>query len=156
MKYTASRNAAQSQNNNILEVISVGPEVADRPGPEILSANTLEGTPVINLQEEDVGTVSHIMIDMPSGQIAYVVISSGGVLGIGSKLHAIPWTALMFDAQNNRFSLDLDKERLENAPGFDKDHWPSMADVAWGTAIHDYYGQRNYWLRPSGKQAQAS
>jgi hypothetical protein len=58
--------------------------------------------------------------------------------------------------QNNRLVLDIDKERLENAPGFDKDHWPSMADIAWGTEIHDYYGQRNYWLRPSGKQIQAN
>ena len=152
MKYTASRNAPQNKTSDTLEVISIGPEVAERPGSEILSAKTFEGAAVVNLQEEDVGKVSHIMIDMQGGQIAYAVVSIGGLLGVGSKLYAIPWAALTFDAQNNRFSLDLDKERLENAPGFDKDHWPSMTDIAWGTGIHDYYGQRNYWLRPSGNQ----
>ncbi|MGH8523646.1 MAG: PRC-barrel domain-containing protein, partial [Gammaproteobacteria bacterium] len=34
---------------------------------------------------------------------------------------------------------------LDSAPGFDKDHWPSMADQRWGTEIHSYYGTHPYW-----------
>ncbi|MGH8719989.1 MAG: PRC-barrel domain-containing protein, partial [Burkholderiales bacterium] len=40
---------------------------------------------------------------------------------------------------------DVDKEALKNAPGFDKDNWPSMADNNWATQIHSYYGSRPYW-----------
>ena len=34
---------------------------------------------------------------------------------------------------------------LENAPGFDKDHWPDNADLTWQQAAHTHYGQPPYW-----------
>jgi hypothetical protein len=85
------------------------------------------------------------MLDVPSGRVAYAVLSSGGFLGIGDKLFAIPWSALTLDADNKCFILNIDKERLKNAPGFDKDHWPSMADQRWATEVHSYYQRRPYW-----------
>jgi len=85
------------------------------------------------------------MLDVPSGRIAYAVLSSGGFLGIGDKLFAIPWRALTLDPENKRFILDMSKEQLEQAPGFDKDHWPSMADELWVREVHSYYSARPYW-----------
>jgi hypothetical protein len=61
---------------------------------------------------------------------------------------AIPWSAFTLDAGEKRFILNIAKERLENAPGFDKDHWPSMADSSWATEIHAYYDIRPYWDEP--------
>ena len=52
----------------------------------------------------------------------------------------MPWEALLLDTVNKRFTLNVDKERIENAPGFDTDNWPNMADQAWATSIHSYYG----------------
>jgi len=118
------------------------------PGPEIMAADTLEGNDVVNGQSEDLGTIKHIMIDVPSGRVAYAVLSSGGLLGLGDKLFAVPWLALTLDADRKCFILDVDKERMKNAPGFDKDHWPSMADPTWAGDVHAYYGQRNYWQPP--------
>jgi len=115
------------------------------PGPEIMAADTLEGDSVINTQGDDLGTIQDIMIDVPRGRVAYAVLATGGVLGIGSRLHAIPWTSLTLDANRKCFVLNVDKERLQNAPGFDKDHWPSMADPRWATEIHSYYGAQPYW-----------
>lgn len=118
------------------------------PGPEIMAADTLEGDTVVNPQGEDLGKIKDIMIDVPSGRVAYAVLSSGGFLGIGDQYHAIPWGALTLDADRKCFILDVDKERLQNAPGFDKDNWPSMADTTWATEVHQYYGQRTYWTPP--------
>jgi sporulation protein YlmC with PRC-barrel domain len=118
------------------------------PGPEIMAADTLEGDDVVNRQGEDLGKIKDIMIDVPRGRVAYAVLSSGGFLGIGDKYHAIPWSALTLDADRKCFILDVDKERLQNAPGFDKDNWPSMADTTWATEVHQYYGQRTYWTPP--------
>ena len=81
----------------------------------------------------------------PSGRIAYAVLSFGGFLGLGDKLFAIPWSALELDTEDKCFILDTDVERLKEAPGFDKDHWPSMADERWATSIHDYYHVTPYW-----------
>ncbi|NMG36789.1 PRC-barrel domain containing protein [Azoarcus sp. TTM-91] len=115
------------------------------PGPEVMAAGTLQGDAVVNADGEDLGKIKEIMIDVPSGQVAYAVLSSGGFLGLGDRLYAIPWTALALDVGRKCFVLDVDAERLKNAPGFDKDHWPSMADSTWAKEVHAYYGRRAYW-----------
>src|SRR6267378_3801685 len=98
------------------------------PGPKIMAADTLEGDDIVNTAGEKLGELEHIMIDVPSGRVAYAVLSFGGFLGMGDKLFAIPWEALTLDTDNKCFILDASKEQLKKAPGFDKDHWPSMAD----------------------------
>lgn len=123
----------------------IGGERGEGPGPYVMAADTLQGDDVVNAQGEDLGDIKSIMIDVPSGRVAYAVLSSGGFLGIGDKLFAIPWHALTLDADNKCFVLNIDKERLKNAPGFDKDHWPSMADQRWATEVHSYYQTRPYW-----------
>jgi sporulation protein YlmC with PRC-barrel domain len=115
------------------------------PGPELMGANTLNGEDVYNTKDEDLGDIKEIMIDMRSGRIAYAVLSFGGVLGMGDKLFAVPWSALKLDTVNKRFTLDIDKKRLEGAPGFDKDAWPRMADPTWGAQVHSYYNAKPYW-----------
>jgi sporulation protein YlmC with PRC-barrel domain len=123
----------------------IGGTHGDGPGPEVLAADSIQGDNVVNSRGDKLGEITDLMIDVPSGRVAYAVLSSGGFLGIGDKLFAIPWSALTLDADNKQFLLDIDEERLKNAPGFDKDHWPSMADTSWATQVHDYYGQQNYW-----------
>jgi len=115
------------------------------PGPALMGANTLIGNEVCNSDEEHLGEIKEIMLDTMDGTVAYAVLSFGGVFGVGDKLFAVPWNALRLDTINKRFVLDADKENLKNAPGFDKDAWPSMADRQWGSAVHDYYGTRPYW-----------
>jgi hypothetical protein len=56
------------------------------------------------------------------------------------KLFAVPWQALHLDTNNHRFVLNVEKERLKSAPGFNKDAWPDMADIDWATEIHSFYG----------------
>ena len=113
--------------------------------PKIMAADTLEGDDIVNTAGDKLGELEHIMIDVPSGRVAYAVLSFGGFLGLGDKLFAIPWLALRIDPPNHRFIFDVDKETLKNAPGFDKDHWPSMADEQWAKELHTYYKANPYW-----------
>ena len=113
--------------------------------PRVLAADTLTGDKVVNLQNEDLGKIEHLMIDLGTGRIAYAVLSFGGFLGMGDKLFAIPWSALTVDTLEKRFILQVDKELLKGAPGFDKEQWPNMADRAWGTQVFKYYGAKPYW-----------
>ena len=115
------------------------------PGPRIMAADTLEGDTVKNRAGEDLGEIEHIMLDVPNGRIAYAVMSVGGFLGLGDKLFAIPWNALELDTEDKCFILDVSADRLKEAPGFDKDHWPTMADERWATDLHEYYHATPYW-----------
>ncbi|MBE0507729.1 MAG: PRC-barrel domain-containing protein [Marinospirillum sp.] len=109
------------------------------PGTALLSAATVTGNEVCNLQDEKLGKIQDIMLDLTEGKIRYAVLSSGGFLGMGDRLFAVPWKALKLDRENHRFLLNVDIERLKNAPGFDKDQWPDMADSTWSSKIESYY-----------------
>ena len=104
-----------------------------------LSSTSIQGTNVVNFKRQDLGKIQDLMIDPQSGRVIYAVLDFGGFLGIGDKLFAVPMQAFSVDRVNEVFSLDIDKERLENAPGFDKDNWPSTADNAFLDTVYDYY-----------------
>ena len=123
----------------------------DKRFRRVLSASTLAGDSVRNSAGEDLGKVDEIMIDIPTGKVAYAVISFGGFMRMGNKLFAIPWSVLKLDEDEKRFILDVDKKTLENAPGFDKDNWPDMADHTFRSQLYSYYGAEPYWQEHTEK-----
>lgn len=108
----------------------------------LLSCDSLVGDAVLNHRGEELGTVAHIVVDTANGNIAFAVVACGGVLGIGERLFAVPWAALTIDGERGCLVMNVEKSRLEAAPGFDKDHWPPMADAQWAAEVHDFYGVR--------------
>ncbi len=114
------------------------------PGPDLMGSSSINGNDVYNQQDESLGDIKEIMLDMHTGRVSYAVLSFGGFLGMGDKLFAVPWSALKLDTINRRFILNVEKTRLESAPGFDKDKWPDMADPTWAHSIHAYYGTKPY------------
>ncbi|HZI84516.1 MAG TPA: PRC-barrel domain-containing protein [Casimicrobiaceae bacterium] len=140
-----TRTTSTTRNTSAGAAIVGNRGTSDGPGPEVMDAATLIGDAVVNANDEDLGKVEAIMLDVQSGRIAYAVLSFGGFMGMGTKLFAIPWSALTLDTEEKRFILDVPKEKLENAPGFDKDHWPAMADQRWATDLHTYYDVAPYW-----------
>jgi hypothetical protein len=111
---------------------------------------TVIGSKVVNAQNEDLGRIEDLVLDAGAGRIAYAVLSIGGFLGMGDKYFAIPWNALRFNLSEKHAVLNVEKKLLENAPGFDKNNWPNMADATWGTNIYKHYGYRPYWEEVSG------
>ena len=105
----------------------------------VMGASTLNGDSVVNKAGEDVGKIDEIMIDTPTGRIAYAVLSFGGFLGMGDKLFAIPWSLLSLDESRKVFVLNVDRSTLEKAPGFDKNNWPDMTDAGYGLEIDSYW-----------------
>lgn len=115
-------------------------------------ASDLVGKTVKNSKDENLGKLENIVVDANSGRILYGVLSFGGVLGIGDKLFAIPWSSLEPTTDMDHIVLDVDKDRLKNAPGFDKSHWPDFADESFATSTHRYYGQTPYWQNQQSQQ----
>ena len=102
---------------------------------------------VKNLAGESLGEIEDFVIEVESGRVAYCVLKFGGKLGLGNKLFAIPWQALTLDTEKHEFLLDVKKETLQNAPGFDREKWPDMADPRWGNGIHTHYGVTPSWQK---------
>lgn len=117
---------------------------------EKIPANVVKASDVINVKvmnsaEEDLGKIEELIIDKTTGNVCYAVLSFGGFLGMGNKLFALPWNAIKYDNFNDKFILNISKEKLENAPGFDKNNWPNWSNREWATSIYDYYGTAPYW-----------
>jgi sporulation protein YlmC with PRC-barrel domain len=116
----------------------------------LVGASALTRDAVVDAAGEPVGRVREIMLDVPRGRIAYVVLAfedwAEGSNPDGSvrKLFAVPWEALRLDAQRQRLVIDTQRERLRNAPGFDPAHWPSMAQPTWNSALYEFYGVEPY------------
>ncbi|RQT34963.1 PRC-barrel domain-containing protein [Burkholderia contaminans] len=123
------------------------------PGPDVMAARTLEGDRVLTMDGDDIGQVADIMLDVRSGRIAYAVVSAGSPPGIGDKLLAVPWNGLVLDIERRCFVLPVATERVREAPGFDRNRWPAMADPEWAEALHAYYGSSPYWLIEEGETA---
>ena len=115
-----------------------------QPIPRCLASAALQGSSVKDRAGSELGTIKDLMIDLIDGRVSYAVLSFGGFLGLGDKLFAVPWSALQYNFAEDHFVLDIDKERLEHAPGFDKDAWPNFADPRFRVETHEYYGSNPY------------
>jgi sporulation protein YlmC with PRC-barrel domain len=112
---------------------------------QLLSSSTLVGDKVRNSAGEHLGKIEELMIDVNDGRVGYAVLSFGGFAGLGSRLFAIPWSLLRVDQPSHEFVLNIERSILENAPGFDRDHWPDLADPSLGAQIHGHYDVKPYW-----------
>lgn len=105
----------------------------------LISSSTITGDHVKNNKGEDLGKIEDLMIDTNDGAIQYAVLSFGGILGMGEKLFAVPFDRLKVDSKNKCMILDADKQRLKDAPGFDKNKWPDFSDTSFKTTHDAYY-----------------
>jgi sporulation protein YlmC with PRC-barrel domain len=103
-------------------------------------ASKIIGMDVVNRQGEKVGDIHDIVLDQ-QGNVSHAVVSTGGFLGIGERLHAVPWNSLDRDAEGQKIVLDVDRDRLRNAPGFDRNNWPNLTDQQWRQDNQRYFPQ---------------
>ena len=118
--------------------------VATDETDRLIASNKVEGTAVYNRQGERLGTVYNFMVDKRSGQVAYAVMSFGSFLGMGGSYHPLPWKVLTYDTSKGGYVVDLDKDRLKNAPSYTASQSPTW-DRAYGSRIDSYYGTPSYW-----------
>jgi len=101
---------------------------ANKSMQQISRASKITGAKVKNTTGDSLGDIKDLVIDPQNGQVVYAVVSFGGLMGMGDKLFAIPWRALRWTSPRDYYILDLDKETLKTAPGFDKRHWPESSE----------------------------
>jgi len=95
------------------------------------------GTEVRTKFGEKVGDIRDIVVD-DRGAIRLAIVSTGGFLGVGDRLHAVPWDLLTPGPKDDRI-LDIDKAHLQAAPGFTSRTWPNLGDDRWLADNRRYY-----------------
>ncbi len=127
---------AQTQNETL----------AKRESGSLIAADKVEGTKVCNAQGDKLGSIENVMIDKLSGKVAYAVMSFGGFLGMGEKRHALPWSVLTYDTNQDGYVVNLDKKTLETAPTYEPGQVVDWNDRAWGQRLHEHYRADPYWM----------
>lgn len=107
------------------------------------------GTKVENRQDENLGQVEDLVLNS-KGQVDFVIVSHGGALGIGEKYVAVPFKSFSRN-DDKTLVLNMSKEKMAQAPNFDKDNWPDMSNRKWSEDTYRYYGQKPYWSESSQK-----
>ena len=115
-------------------------DIATNETHELISSDKVEGTAVYDRNGNKLGTVSNVMLDKRSGQVAYAVLSFGGFLGMGSSYHPLPWNQLTYDLNQGGYVVDLTKEQLEGAPTYSASDEARWNDPNYGRKIDEYYG----------------
>jgi sporulation protein YlmC with PRC-barrel domain len=108
-------------------------------GAHDVRSSKLIGTEVKNVQGENLGEIKDLVIDLGDSRVHYAVLSFGGVAGVGDKLFAYPITTFKPSAEGDKLVLSVSKDRLKNAPGFDKDKWPDWADNRYRGEVDKYF-----------------
>jgi len=116
----------------------------------IARASKIIGTSIRNLQDESIGKVDNLVVDLPAGRVVAVVVSTGGFLGLGSELSAIPPSAFHVNSDRNLLTLDATKESLAQAPHFKSDQWPNLANPQYTEGLYRSYRVEPYFS-PTGK-----
>ncbi len=110
--------------------------------PSRIAAGTFIGRRVVSCDQEDLGVIENLMINVHTGRVEYVVIRFEGFFGLGGKLFAVPFRHLTLQLDDGIFLLDRSRQAFESMPGFDKMHWPytnshffKRLDMLWGSNV---------------------
>ncbi len=84
----------------------------------LIASDRVEGTKVINADGETMGSIHSLMINKHNGQVAYVVMSFGGFLGVGERYHPLPWSLLDYEPEIGGYRVHIDRDTLDRAPSY--------------------------------------
>ena len=112
---------------------------------ELISSRRVEGTNVFDADGKKLGTVHSVMINKRSGQVAYALLSFGGVLGVGSHIYPIPWESLDYDVDLDGYRVEMSREQLQHAPRMSLDDTDRPIDREHADEVRSYYGAMPWW-----------
>jgi sporulation protein YlmC with PRC-barrel domain len=109
-----------------------------QPPQVLVNASTLVGSKVKDLAGKEVGEIRELMVDARSGQVAYVVLATGGMLGLGRTRFAVPFKSLTVSQDGNAIVLNARGEVLPRAPASSAE-WPDLADPSVQGRVQAYW-----------------
>jgi sporulation protein YlmC with PRC-barrel domain len=139
--------AVQDQQQLDRERIERQPLLGDRvqagqhPWGMVARGGDIIGASIIDTANENIGSISDLVIDPKSGHVAYAILSHGGFLGIGARQVAVPWQMIQARPDLDRtYQVNAAQDRLEQAPSFEEDQWPILTRPGWFDSTDKFFG----------------
>ena len=102
-------------------------------------SSDIVGQKVVSQNGEDLGSIDNLVIG-DDGQVQYVILAKGGVLGVGAEYVPIPWQAANLRMHEDKLTASIDKQQLDNAPSFEGENWGQIASPQYEQEVHGYFG----------------
>lgn len=108
-----------------------------------MRASDLIGKNVTNRNGEGLGEIKDLVVDTTNGRVQYAVIAMGGFLGLGDKLYAYPLERFERTTERGKLVLNVDKEKMKSAPGFEDKSWPNFGTASYRGQVDKFYGTKS-------------
>ncbi len=106
---------------------------------QLMRADLVTGADLRTTGDETLGEIEDIVLDPQRQTIAYVLVSSGGFLGIGEELVAVRWSDLRATEDHEIFVLDVTPEAFAAAPKVERRNFEESAGEAWRDGLDQYW-----------------
>jgi sporulation protein YlmC with PRC-barrel domain len=123
-----------------------GQESVDVRGSKLI------GKDVVNAQGKDLGEIRELIVDVANQRVPYAILSFGGALGVGSKLFAYPINSFKPSTDQDKLVLNVSKDALKRAPGFERNNWPDWNDNRYRGEVDRYFKAPAAGASPAAEQ----
>lgn len=103
------------------------------------------GTNVYDRSGKKIGEVKDIILEKTTNNILFAAVSFGGVLGMGEKYHAVPWSELDYDAAQGGYVVPFSADQLRSAPADSLEALTRDDGRAFRDRAYQHYGTKPYW-----------
>jgi sporulation protein YlmC with PRC-barrel domain len=122
------------------------------PSGRAIRASDLIGSTLRDFQDENVGNLRDIIVDLESGYIVAAIVGTGGVLGVGETLRALPPSQLQYNAQDDNFTLNMSRQQLEGAMEFTDEQRQNLDNPQWVENLFARYQETVPWEQQDSRQ----
>lgn len=133
----ADKRAATGTQPTVATTKSASASVQEMRVSELIGKN------VTNPKGERLGEIKDLVVDTTNGNVQYAVIGMGGFLGVGDKLFAYPLERFEHSTERGKLLLNVDKDKMKSAPGFDDKSWPDFGAAAYRGQVDSFYGTKS-------------
>ncbi len=117
---------------------------------DLILSSRIKGTKIYNAQGDHLGHIEDLSIEKQTGRVLYGLISYGGVLGLGDRIHPVPWSLLKYDVAQAGYVVPLAKDKLKDSPHYTAEELEAFGgrDVSYRGEVFSYYGMYGaipYW-----------
>lgn len=123
-----------------------------KPLGDVQSARKLMGMTAENAQDQKVGKIENLMVDLAPGRVVEVILASGGFLGIDRELSPVPPQAFHVSADHKTLTLDTTREALTGAPHFHTSQWSKANEPDQVAGVYRAYNVAPYFAVDNTKQ----
>ena len=112
----------------------------------ILRMSDIRSKDLMSKDGQEIGKVNDLIMDTRSGRIAFVVVTFGGVLGIGEDKVPVPWPVFDVNSEGRLYAVTVDKEMIRSAPHLTQKDWGELQDPGFAQRVYSHYGKSATWL----------